>query len=217
MIYVYDILLNWFQKEQLVDFFEWELNDELEHVKKIPLLKVDSMILKDLYTSHIQVEKSLLEKIKDKTECYFHNDVDVITYACILSDGNKCVGIEFDDDGNSLYKSTLLLDEEEEVLELVEELTLSVLSYHIKNSEKEYDYLTRKEKSNKKYILNELKSMLKHNDIEKMTYLYEEYFNGTHSNIDDMYQKICENVECHYSKVHEEILEILRLTSAHGS
>lgn len=214
MIYVYDILLNWFQKEQLVDFFEWELNDELEHVKKIPLLKVDSIFIHDLYVSNIQVENSFLEKIKDKTECYFHNDVDVIHYACLLSDGKKCVALEFNDDGCSIYKSTLLIDEEEEVLELVGELSLTIIPYHICSTNNECVYLTRREEKNQNYLLKEVKSIWKHHDIEKLSYLYEEYFNGVASTMDEMYENICKNIKLGYSRVYEEMIEILRLASS---
>lgn len=214
MIYVYDILLNWFQKEALVEFFEWELNDELEHVKKIPLLKVDSSLIHDLYTSNIQVEDSFLEKIKDKTECYFHNDVDIISYSCLLSDGKKCIALEFNDEGYSTYKSTLLVDEEEEVLELVGELTLTIVPYHIHTTKKDFSYLTRKEEKKQSYLLSEIKSIWKHQNVEKLSYLYEEYFNGGICSMDEMYENICKNIKLNYSKVYDEVIEILRLTSS---
>lgn len=217
MIYVYDILLNWFQKRQVVDFFEWELNDELEHIKKIPLFKVDTTFMKDLYHSHIKLEISFLEKILDKTECYFHNEIEVIQYACLFSDGNKCIAVEFNEQGHSIYKSTLLLDEEEEVLELIEELTTILIGYQIESSQKKQDYLTRKERENKKYILKELNKIFLEQDIEKMSYLYNEYFNEPDVTLEEMYQSLKNYISDTASKSHDEILQILRLTSPHNS
>ena len=35
MIYIYDVLLNWFKKGKIMESFEWNTNDEIDHVKKI--------------------------------------------------------------------------------------------------------------------------------------------------------------------------------------
>ena len=40
MNYIYDILLN-FQNEYY-DFFEWNTNDQITHIKKIPIIKVSN-------------------------------------------------------------------------------------------------------------------------------------------------------------------------------
>lgn len=217
MIYIYDILLNWFAGEKIVDFFEWELNDELEHIKKIPLFKVDSCCIKDLYHSHIQVNKDFLKRIEDKTETYFQNTIETISHACLVSDGNKCVAIEFNDAGESIYKSTLLLDEEEEVLDMVEELTITIIDYKIKSTQSFEHYLTRKEFKNKDFILEQLSIIWKQQDVAKLQYLYEEYFNDKLSSFEEMYQKLTASVYDHYSKKHEEMLSILRLSPSHRS
>ena len=43
MMYIYDLLLNFQDKERLVEFFEWSKQDVLEHVKKIPIVRVPSI------------------------------------------------------------------------------------------------------------------------------------------------------------------------------
>ncbi len=214
MIYVYDILLNWFQKEEPVEFFEWELTDELEHIKKIPLWKVEPDLFKALYHHHIKIDKEYLLKIKNKTECYFQSEVETISFSCIVSDGTKCFALEFDETGTTIYKSTLLLDEEEEVLELVEELTTMKIPFQKIKSNQEENYLTRQEQKNKNYILKELSYIVKQKNIEKMTYLYEEYFPKEDKSIEQMYQHLVKLIEENDCKKYKEILSILKLTSS---
>ena len=40
MTYIYDILLNF--KEELIEFYDWNKNDNIIHIRKIPLLKISN-------------------------------------------------------------------------------------------------------------------------------------------------------------------------------
>ena len=131
MIYTYDILLNWTKDTRLKEFYEWNLEDDLEHIKKIPIIRVKDIMLKSLLTSKIKIDKTFLSKIKDKTESYFHNEIDVIDYAVIVTTSKKSLALELDNEGNVIYKSNLLLDEEEEVLEIGEELIPMDIPYKV--------------------------------------------------------------------------------------
>ena len=70
---------------RLKEFYEWNLEDDLEHIKKMPIIRIRESLLKDLLTSKIKIDKSFLSKIKYKTESYFHNEIDVIDYAVIVT------------------------------------------------------------------------------------------------------------------------------------
>ena len=59
MIYVYDILLNW-SNDRLYDFFEWEKTDKLEHIKRIPLFKVDKGIVSKFIYKNIKIEQNFV-------------------------------------------------------------------------------------------------------------------------------------------------------------
>ena len=37
MKYIYDIVLNF--NEEFFEFYDWNLNDEITHIKKIPIIK----------------------------------------------------------------------------------------------------------------------------------------------------------------------------------
>ena len=47
MNYIYDIYLN--LNETLYDFFDWNKNDKLTHIKKIPVFKVSEENFKELF------------------------------------------------------------------------------------------------------------------------------------------------------------------------
>ena len=50
MNYIYDVVLNY--NENLYEFYDWNLNDDIIHIRRIPLIKIK--------------RKSLLEIIKTK-------------------------------------------------------------------------------------------------------------------------------------------------------
>lgn len=211
MIYIYDILLNW-SSDGVYEFFEWDVNDELEHVKKIPLQRVSSEILKVFFFEKVKVDTSFLTKIKKKTECYFHNGVDIVSYATLFSDGKRCLALEFNEQGDVLYKSTLLLDEEEEVLEMTEELVITPITYEVLQKEKEITCLTRKEIADKNYLLKELAKIEK--EEEKINYLYEEYFEDEQTDA-EKYQQLQKKIIKEEGSVLEELKSFFATLSRH--
>ena len=66
MDYYYDVLLNF--QERYCMFYEWDENDALDYVKKIPLLHVSAKAFEDLRQKKIKVEKEFLSAIENKTK-----------------------------------------------------------------------------------------------------------------------------------------------------
>ena len=192
MIYIYDILLNLRQIDDALEFYEWKEDDGIEHIKKVPLFKVSKALIEDLFTNKLQLDITILPKIRNKAICYFNGEAKQIPYLVLLSDGRKCFAIELDNKGNTLYKSSLLLDEEEEVLEMTEELVEMPIGYKkikIKNNE---DQLTRFEKDNQKFLLRELERIK--DNKEEINYLYEEYFDNNLTSIEDKFNTLKDNI-----------------------
>lgn len=192
MIYVYDILLNLKEIDEALEFYEWMEDDEIEHIKKVPLFKVSKTLIEDLFTNKLQLDITILNKIRNKALCYFNGDIKQIPYLVLLSDTRKCFAIELDSKGNTLYKSSLLLDEEEEVLEMTEELVEVPIGYKKTKIRNSKDQLTRLEKDNQKFLLREL-DKIKDNK-EEINYLYEEYFDKDLSNNEDKFNTLKDNI-----------------------
>ena len=64
MNYIYDILINF--NENLYDFYDWNLNDQIDHIRKIPVFKTDSEFLYNLKKNDIILNKDFLNKIYNK-------------------------------------------------------------------------------------------------------------------------------------------------------
>ncbi|MBP3799770.1 MAG: hypothetical protein ILA19_02185, partial [Bacilli bacterium] len=175
MIYVYDILVNFIDSKRIYEVFEWNNKDSIDHIKRIPLFLVDYNSINDLLNYDVNVENEFLDIIKDKT-ILFSNNSEKIDYACLLTEGNRVYAFEFNEKGKVEYKSSLLLDEEEEVLELSLQLDKYNINYK-KNSNDDYKlYLTRKGEQDRNYIISDLKYTYKNKNYSKLKYLYNECF-----------------------------------------
>ena len=213
MIYTYDILLNWTKEDRLKEFFEWNLEDDLENIKKIPIIRISETMMKDLLTSKIKIDKSFLFKIKCKTESYFHNDIDVIDYAVIVTTLKKSLALELDSEGNILYKSNLLLDEEEEVLDIGEELVIMDIPYNIISKNKKVSYLTRKEEEEKKFLIKEIKKIKANKEESKLNYLYKEFFTIELNSFNDKLNLIEQEISKDYNSFHHKLYNLLKLST----
>lgn len=202
MIYIYDILLNLRQMDEGLEFYEWKEDDLIEHIKKVPLFKVSKSLIEDLFTNKLQLDITILPKIRNKAICYFNGETKQIPYLVLLSDGRKCFAIELDNKGNTLYKSSLLLDEEEEVLEMTKELVEMPIGYKKTKIKNNKDQLTRFEKDNQKFLLRELEKIK--DNKEEINYLYEEYFDNNLTSIEDKFNTLKDNIyKCNSNYIKE--------------
>ena len=156
MIYIYDILLNF--NTSLIEFFEWEENDLIKYIKKIPIYKVSDDFLYNLVNNEIKIESNFLNNIKDKT--LFDNQNNNFKYCCLFTNNKIIIGVVFNEIGNVLYLSRLLIEEEKEILTIANRLSLYNINYEICNiNNKIKDNLTRKEKDIKKNLLNKINDL----------------------------------------------------------
>lgn len=202
MNYIYDIYLN--LNETLFDFFDWNKNDKLIHIKKIPIFKINEEDLKLFLYNKIKIDKELLNQIYNKTEIWNMNNK--INYCALFSDNNTILAIEFDKNSKSIKKSFLFVDEELEVLEITNTLNEKYLDFSVLSKEK-YIFKTRKQIKEEKFIRHELKNI----EDNKLTYIFFECFGYYEKNrkiILDNINKISKN-----SKIYKNLYNILKLTS----
>lgn len=210
MNYMYDILLNFTNSKKVYEFFEWESTDVIINVKKIPIFKIAKETLWDLLNYRIKVDKSFLKKIENTSIVYKQNKKR-FKHLAIFSDGSKAIGINLSDNGIVEYKSSMLLDEEEEATYIAEKLQLEKLEYQKLEKLKKEEFITRKEEEEKNFLLKEINLLYKNNDLEKLKYLYIEYFDKKEENIDNIYNKLITSLDSIDEK-HEELYQLLKLT-----
>lgn len=210
MTYIYDVLLNFTDQNNPIEFFEWNKDDTLDHIKRIPLIKVSSSQLNDFIKYNIQVDKTLLDKIKGTTIMYRKTkDLD---YALLLSDTNKVIAFEFNKKGEIISRSSLLLDEEEEIIEESYDEKEEQLPYKKLNKISKNIFLTRTEKTHQKYLLKEIEFLYKENHKEKLQYLYEEIYLKDNLSFEEKYLKLKQEITKNYNNKFEKLYEIVRLT-----
>ena len=118
MNFIYDILVNF--SDDLYDFYEWNTDDNVTHIRKIPLFKVSTETLEKLINYNVKVDLDFLKKLENKTEKFTSRDVEKITYCALFSDSNDVYALKFNEKGNNIKISKLLIDESEDVLDVIE-------------------------------------------------------------------------------------------------
>ena len=212
MLNVYDIILNLLDGNRIYEPFEWNKKDNIEHIKKIPMIRVTTNTLDDIINTTFVIDNNLLNNIYKKSEVYTDTGVSKIDYALLFTDTYKVVAVEFNKDGKSLFKSYLLLDEEEEILDLSNQIELKNINYKVLKKNINKCLLTREEEFRKNYLLKELKIAYKKKKYEKINYLYEEIYPKDKKNLLDKYKILLDEIESNYSEKYNKLYNIVKLT-----
>ena len=206
MNYYYDLLLNF--QEKYCMFYEWDEQDEIEFIKKIPLYHIDSKTYIDLFNKKIKVNEEFLKSIENKTKLKSNNYLE---HTAVFSDGKNSIALEFNNNGNVINKSSLMLEDELNINEFMYSTSVSELNYEIVEDdirEKE----TRQEQKIKKLLRLEIDFMYYNKEFSKLKYIYLEWFNELLDNIDKMYNNMLDKIKSNITDKEYEIYELIRLS-----
>lgn len=204
MNYIYDILLN-FQKNYY-DFFEWNPEDEVVHIRKIPLFRVSNQDYKIFKNEIVRFSNELTLKVYNRTEKFKKVNVTFLNYVFLVSNGKEAMGLKLAKNGVITHKSSLMLDEEIEIADMAIDLKIVPMDYTSVSKEELNPFQTRSEKENSKYIINELTSLYNHKDDEKLRFLYLECFDKEEEDINKIFLKLQREITSHndnYSKIFD--------------
>ena len=210
MNFIYDILINFNKK--IIDFYDWNLNDNIDHVRKIPLYRIDSKSLLDIKNSVVKFDSNFLECIHHKTEFFHNQDVEKIQYACLFSDGAYVLGVKFNSNGVSVGKSKLLLDEEMEVLDVCERLEEVNFSYEILMNDVVCEFVTRKDMKIKNYLISEIK---KNHNCDKLKYIYFDCYGEQEDDIAKIMDKLIASIQNDQCGMIDQMYQFFKLTSTY--
>lgn len=208
MNFIYDILLN-FNKEYY-EFYEWNLDDDICHIRKMPIFKLTTKQLTDMFNNEIQVESNFMKYIYNKTEVFTKNEIKTINYACLLSDGDNVLAVKFNKNGVIISKSSLLIEEEEEVTDLVLRMKLKPIDYKITKIGNHFQFKTRKEKEIEKFIKTKIKE---ETNLEKLRYLYFDCFGKKELDRDKIINRIRKEVDTNWDEIYLKIYNFFKLLS----
>lgn len=193
MNYIYDILLN-FQNEYY-EFFDWNIIDKITHIKKIPVIKISDNDFINIKYSNIKFDDTFLKKIYQKTQTYKKYEILKNEFMCLFCNNYETIGVKINKKGKILKKSSLLLNESDEILRKMNNKDKEKIEYTIimKSSNK---YLkTRKQQKQSKKMIEKIYNIFNKKEYDKLNYLYYECFGIYEKNIDNVLIKILEEIK----------------------
>ena len=206
MTFLYDILLNF--NINFYEFFEWEKDDKIYHIKKIPLFKVNTKFMEDLFANRIKLNDNFYNLISNKTEVFEGKKIKILKYSCIFTDGYKVIGILYD---KELKLSDLLLDEANDAINISKRCNILDIEYNIMEPINLNYFETRKELKLKNDLKEEIDKIYKDKDINKLKYLYFEYSNKNINNIDKIYVDLINSLDSINIK-HKKLFDLIKLS-----
>lgn len=213
MIYIYDILLNFCDCGELYDFYEWNQNDNIENIKRIKLIHVDRLVLDDLLYYDGTIDSNFLLKVYRTCEVYTNRKVKILDYCCLFSDGERVLAIEFDEDGRPIYKSKLLIDEEEEISILANNLEEFPITFDKKERVLDNRFFTRNEILIRNYLVKEIEECYRKKNYDKLSFLYVEYFEEEDTSYPKMMQALLDSMKNSLDYKHMDIYQVLKLAN----
>lgn len=204
MNFIYDIVLN-FNKEYF-NFFEWDKGDNIVNIKKIPLIRVKDDIFLMMKYDDIVVDSSFIDYIKDKTIIYSKKKVET---DALISNGKEVIGVMFNYDGVLLKRSSLLLDEEDEVLEEINFDDVFDVNI-VKVKKGKYINISRMEKEKKDFLIKYINS---EQNIVNLKYLYYDYFEEDEKDIRVIKDTLIKEIRNNWNKRFESFYETVKMFS----
>lgn len=199
---IYDILVNF--KKIPYEFYEWNKEDDVKHVKKMPSIKVSDSTLYDIFYNDAVVSKNFLDQIKDKTEIFFGRTIKKVKYACVIYNDDVALSILFNDNGEIIGKSKLLFDEEEDVLK--EDEPLKEIDYNVIKKSKKISGLTRRETKIVLLLSKYLDKIYENKKSDEIKYMYFECFNKSEEDNEKAYK----NLKNEVLKANLNVIETLK-------
>ena len=195
----------------MYEFYDWNLDDYISHIRKILVFRVDNKTMRDLVNNSIVVDSDFLIKISNRTEMFTKQNVKIINYAALFTNGSFVIGIKFDKNGEIIGRSKLLIDEELDILDSALDMNEYNLKYNLIVDNKNVSFKTRKEILIEKYILKKLNEV--ENNKEMLKYLYYECFNEKNNDFRKMLLKLNKSLTNNWDNFYNKVYNFFKLTT----
>ncbi|MBS7020253.1 MAG: hypothetical protein KH135_00040 [Firmicutes bacterium] len=208
MNYIYDILLN--LNDSAYDFYEWNLNDPIVHIRKTPIFRISYEQLLGLKQNKFEVQEEFLKKIENKTEEFTNRSVEKISHLFLATDMHTVMAFSLNERGISMKRSMLLVDEEMEILEISKTLPLTTIAYRTLKKEFKREFETRNDQEMKRRLKKEIYK-LSHKNVEKLKYLYYECFDEMEEDVKKIVNRFSMELNHRYTKISKKLFTGLDL------
>ena len=206
MNYIYDVLANF--NISFFDFYDWYDTDDIIHIKKLPIVKVKSDFFSNIKYHDVKVDSVLLEEIYKKSD-FFKVNKSKYNYVCALCDGREAIIVMFGSNGNVVGRSSMLIDEENEVIDIIECIDIFKCDYIVKDDVLYDHFKTRHDLCINSLIIDQLTCM----NHDKLKYLYFDCFDEIEDDTNKMFNRILFNLKNDFNSISGKIYDFLKLTS----
>lgn len=210
VINIYDLLLNF--QNNYYEFFEWDNDDEIIHIKKINIMKISSDDYDTLLNKKVIIDTDLLLSIFNKCEYYNNKKIFTIPYALLFTDSYRVMGVVINMDGKIIKYSSLELLDEEDILNISERLAICKIKYNVIGDRVMEYNKTREEIEIIEYIKNDLKESLLNKNYDKLKYLYYEYFGRECNDFNKIKKDFNKELTCDINKKHYNLYNLIKLS-----
>ena len=200
MNYIYDIVLNF--QDNYYNFFEWNKEDKIKNILKIPLYRVSDEDINNLINNNIKVSQNIIDKIKTDNKNYKK-------IVCLVSNTKISLGLLFNEEGILLKRSSLIFDEEEECIEASKKLPITTIEY-IEKKKNNYQNILRIEKEKKKELINYIKE---NNDLSTLKYIYYEYFKKETNSITNIKKTLLNELNKEWTIKQKNLYKLIKILS----
>ena len=202
MRFIYDIVVN-FEKD-FFEFYEWEKEDNIVNIKKIPLFLVNNETYKIIKYENVTINSMFVDKIRDKTFAY--NKIK-IGPSCLITNGMEVIGILCNDKGEVIKKSSLLIDEENEILEETADIDFYNIDI-IKRKKINKNNINRRETEKRNFLI---KYISKENNNSNLKYLYYDYFEKENEDIFLIKKELINEIRYNWNKRLNDFYETAKI------
>lgn len=203
MNFIYDIVLN-FNKDYY-DFFEWNKKDNVVNIKKIPLFIVNNDIFNSMKYDSVSVNTGFIDSIRDKTYTYNRQKIG---NTCLLSNGKQVLGVLFNDKGDLIKRSSLLLDEEEEVLDEIYSNEVTDINIVKIKKGKSNENVNRVQKEKKDFLIRYIN---KEKNSINLKYLYYDYFEKDEEDANIIREGLINEIKNNWNKKFDTFYETVKI------
>ena len=207
MNYIYDIFLNLNKHD--FDFYDWNIDDQITHIRKTPLIKINTELLYKMINYDFSINEDLSKKISNRTEVFSNKNIKIIKSLCIFSDGKDAIAIKFTNNGKREKISRLLLDEKEEILDVACHVEETKIEINVGKPLLNDSFKTREEQDIYYYIKKEFQKK----NYDKLKYTYFECFNQEEQDYEKIINQLTIVLDNNWDMYYGKIYQILKLSS----
>jgi len=188
--YIYDIILNF--QNNYYEFYEWKNKDKFINVKKILVYRINDADYLNLKYNEVIIDIKEFPKQ---------------TRMMLVTNGKEVMGILLDQIGKVIKRSSLLLDEAEEILEETENIKNIKIKY-LKNNYKVHNIISRIDEEKTNFLEKFLSEINIKEDEYLLKYIYYDIYQREELNVNFIYQNLKKLINTNTNQIYKSIKKI---------